>query len=63
MHHAFVILKTNEPHKVEMLHFGISEISQLLVGNMQFSKHDWITFSSYQTKTLLTCTFTEIPLE
>lgn len=30
MHHAFAILKTNEPQKVKMLHLGISEISQQL---------------------------------
>lgn len=31
MHHAFAILKTSETQKVEMFHFGISEISQLSV--------------------------------
>lgn len=35
MHHAFAILKTNELQKVEMFHFGISEIFQLSIGNRQ----------------------------
>ena len=30
MHHAFAILKTNEPQKVKMLHLEMSEVSQWL---------------------------------
>ena len=35
MHHAFGILKTNEPQKVEILHNGISETSHPSVVNRQ----------------------------
>lgn len=61
IHHAFAILKT-EPQK-EMFNFGISEISQLFVGNKQgFLSITGLHFQ-VNKESLLIGTVPGIPLE
>lgn len=61
MHHAFAILKTNETQKVEMFHFGISEISQPSVGYRQeLLSMTGLHFKVIKQKAY--CTFAEISL-